>query len=151
MLVVGDGPHADALRAAAGRLGLADAARFVGPVPHDAASEYYNCADALLMPTLTVEGLPYVLLEAMACGTPVIASDSGGVAEVVRPGCTGVLVPPGDVAALAAQAGALLREPDLRARLAAAALRAVRADFSLEAMIRAAAQVMESAATPTGR
>jgi glycosyltransferase involved in cell wall biosynthesis len=151
LLVVGDGPHADALRAAARRLELADAARFIGPVPHDATAEYYNCADALLMPTLTVEGLPFVLLEAMACGTPVIASDSGGVTELVRPGCTGLLVPPGDAAALAREAAALLRAPDFRARIAAAALRAVRSGFSLEAMIHAATQVMESVATPTGR
>lgn len=71
------------------------------------------------------DGLPNVLLEAMACGAPVVASTAGGIAEVVDDGHTGALVPPGDIAALAAAIGGLLDDPEQRALIGGRASRRV--------------------------
>jgi glycosyltransferase involved in cell wall biosynthesis len=98
----------------------------------DAHNFIAHC-DALLMPSLH-EGLPYTLLEAMALGTPVIASRVGGLAETIQDGATGLLVPPGSATGLAEAIGKLIADPALRARLGDAARRLQRASYSLEAM-----------------
>jgi glycosyltransferase involved in cell wall biosynthesis len=85
------------------------------------------------MPSLH-EGLPYTLLEAMALGTPVIASRVGGLAETLQDGATGLLIEPGDTLALADAIRKLIADPSLRARLGDAAQRLQRANYSLEAM-----------------
>jgi glycosyltransferase involved in cell wall biosynthesis len=85
------------------------------------------------MPSLH-EVLPYTLLEAMAFGTPVIASHVGGLAEVIQNQVTGLLVAPGDAAVLAGAIRRLIDEPSLRARLGEQAQRLQRAKYSLEAM-----------------
>jgi glycosyltransferase involved in cell wall biosynthesis len=78
------------------------------------------------------EGLPLVLLEAMARGKPVVATAVGGTPELVVDGETGLLVPPGDVGALAAALGTLLRDPVRASRLGAAGRRRVLQNFSAE-------------------
>jgi glycosyltransferase involved in cell wall biosynthesis len=78
------------------------------------------------------DGIPNVLLEAMAMGLPVVASDAGAIAELIKDGETGVLVPAGDSAALADAITALARDPERRAALAAAGQRRVRAGFDAE-------------------
>ena len=95
--VVGDGPAADAVTAAA----RADHLVAVGRVTADGAKREMSAATALLVPSLWFEGFPLVVLEAFAVGTPVIASRIGSLAEIVEDGVTGVLTPPGDAAALA--------------------------------------------------
>jgi glycosyltransferase involved in cell wall biosynthesis len=147
MLLVGDGPYADCLRKAACRLGVADAVRFIGPVDHEITAEYYNSADAFLMPTLTIEAAPFVLMEAMACGTPVIASGIGGIGEVVQHTRSGILVPPGDVGCLAAELRGLLDDAVRRRALGEAGRRLVTARFSLDRMIRDTCAVFESVAS----
>jgi len=82
-LVVGEGPDLPALQAQATALGLSDAVRFVGVVPNQELSRWYSAADVLVLAS-SREGWPNVLLEAMACGTPVVASDVGGVREIVH-------------------------------------------------------------------
>ena len=78
-----------------------DAKRCVGARPHDEIPLWMNACDVLCLPSLN-EGLPNVLLEAMACGLPVVASRVGGAPEIVREGVNGLLTPAGDAAALAA-------------------------------------------------
>jgi glycosyltransferase involved in cell wall biosynthesis len=73
----------------------------VGRRPHDEIATWMNACDVLCLPSLS-EGLPNVVLEAMACGLPVVASRVGGVPEIVREGVNGLLVPPGDSRILAA-------------------------------------------------
>ncbi|MDQ2982467.1 MAG: glycosyltransferase family 4 protein [Actinomycetota bacterium] len=112
--IVGDGPERDALEATIARLGLEDRVELIG--------ERRDVAELLAESDLFVlssrsEGLPMSILEAMATGLPVIASDVGGVSEAVEDGVTGLLVPPSDPAALAAGLGALLADPAERRRL----------------------------------
>jgi glycosyltransferase involved in cell wall biosynthesis len=81
------------------------------------------------------EGMPNVILEAMACGKPAVTTNVGGCAELVVEGETGFLVPPGDEAALAERLLRLLRDPALRRRLGAAARERVQREFSIAAMV----------------
>jgi teichuronic acid biosynthesis glycosyltransferase TuaC len=105
LAIVGDGPERANLEQLATRLGIGDRVRFFGRVPHDALPEIYLAADALLLLS-TSEGLANVLLEAMACGTPVVATPVGGTPEVITSTAVGELVlerNPATVAALVAK------------------------------------------------
>jgi D-inositol-3-phosphate glycosyltransferase len=99
-------------------LGIGDLVTFLGRRAQESLPYYYAAADVVVMPSL-YESFGMVALEAMACGTPVVASDVGGLSFVVRDGETGFLVPERDSRALADCLGRLLREPELRARLGA--------------------------------
>ncbi|HZF66957.1 MAG TPA: glycosyltransferase family 4 protein [Gemmatirosa sp.] len=118
--MVSDGPMRVPLEAEVARLGLADRVRFEGHVARERIPEYLSRA-RLLMVSSRVEGLPLVITEAMACGTPVVGFRVGGVAEAVVDGETGLIVDPEDVEALAAAARRLLDDEPLRARFGAAA------------------------------
>lgn len=89
------------LKALVDRLGIAEAVVFVGSVGHDALPQYYTAADVCAIPSYD-EPFGLVAIEAMACGTPVVASAVGGLRFTVLPEETGLLVPPQDAAALAA-------------------------------------------------
>lgn len=91
LVVVGDGPERAELAARAQSLGLADAVRMVGAVPQAELPAWYSAADLLVLAS-SREGWPNVLLEAMACGTPVVASRVGGVAEVIASDAVGLAV-----------------------------------------------------------
>lgn len=91
----------------------------------------YAAADLVVVPS-AVENLPNTLLEANACGRPAIAFDAGGMADGLRHDETGLLVPPGDVAALAAAIRRLVEEPATRVRMGAAALDLARSEFAME-------------------
>ena len=82
LVVVGDGPERSRLERAAADPVLDDRMQVVGPVPNRDLPELYAAADCLVMPSYE-EGFPRVLLEAMACGTPVVTTDAGGSADVV--------------------------------------------------------------------
>ena len=82
LVIVGEGPDRPLLERRIGELGLADRVRLAGAMPHDRLQEYYAAADALVLAS-SREGWPNVLLEAMACGTPVVASNIWGNPEVV--------------------------------------------------------------------
>jgi D-inositol-3-phosphate glycosyltransferase len=122
LLVVGgdaDEPtngHETSLRRRIERLGLGDSVRFVGPQPQSVLPLYYAAADVTVLPSY-YESFGMVALEAMACGSPVIASRVGGLVTTVRDGVTGFLVPDGDVEALAERIATLVADPELRWRL----------------------------------
>lgn len=98
--VVGEGELREALLGQARELGIADRVRLLGGQPRERVAELMRAADLFVLPSLH-ENLPVVLIEAQATGLPAVASDVGGVAELVD-GEAGLLVPPGDPAALAA-------------------------------------------------
>jgi glycosyltransferase involved in cell wall biosynthesis len=129
--ILGVGPRRQELEALVGTRGIPDRVHLLG-FRRNVYDYIANC-DGLLMPSLH-EGLPYTLLEAMALGTPVIASRVGGLVEVVQDEVTGLLVTPGNAAALANAIQRLIVEPTLRARLGEAAQRLQRAKYSLEGM-----------------
>ncbi len=108
LAVLGDGPERERLAALAASLGLTARVRFLGHVGDARAA--YAAMEVFVLSSRT-EGLPNTLLEAMAMGRPVAASAVGGVPEVVRDGTDGILVPAGDVDALAAALRRLLTDP----------------------------------------
>ncbi len=135
-VIVGDGPRRAALEAQAASLGLADRVRFVGRVSDDELLAWYHACDAFVLPsTSRQEAFGMVQVEAMLCGKPVVSTAVGtGVAWVNQDGETGLVVPPGDHAALHAALARLLDAPDLRCRLGAQARARARARFTVERM-----------------
>ena len=114
--------HAEQLRARVGALGLGSRVRFLVAQPQERLRLFYAAAAATVMPSY-YESFGMVALEAMACGSPVVASRVGGLTTTVRDGVTGYLVPEGDPAALAGRLAALLRDPSRRERLGREATR----------------------------
>ena len=114
--------HAAHLRARVAALGLARRVRFLGAQPQRRLRLFYAAADATVMPSY-YESFGMVALEAMACGSPVVASRVGGLTTTIQDGVTGHLVPEGDPAALAARLNQLLSDGQERARLGHAAAR----------------------------
>jgi phosphatidylinositol alpha-mannosyltransferase len=117
-VVIGDGKD----RGMAQRLPAEARSRLlmVGTVPHDRLPTYHAGADVFIAPALGQESFGLVLVEAMAAGVPVVASDIAGYREVVRNGVNGLLVPPRDPAVLADAVGRILRDTELAKRLAEA-------------------------------
>ena len=131
LVVVGDGPDREPVERLAAELGVADRCRLLGFRPD--MRRLYPGFDALLLASAN-EGTPVVAIEALAAGLPVVATDVGGTASVVREGVSGFLAPAGDVAALAGRLAELARRPRLRARLGAAGAADMRARFATERM-----------------
>ena len=129
-MVAGDGEDREALQAEA-RASLGDRVRFLGWV-NDLPSLYAACDVVTL--TSKTEGTPVALIEAAAAGKPVVATDVGGVAEVVRDGLTGHTVPAGDDAAMAAAVLSLLRDPVRARAMGDAGATHVRVRFSRDRM-----------------
>jgi glycosyltransferase involved in cell wall biosynthesis len=112
LLIVGEGPERCALVHLAGRTGVAGRVRFLGQLPQDELPDIYSAADVLVLASAR-EGWANVLLEAMACGTPVVASNVWGTPEVVASRDAGLLVDERSGAAFAAAIGRLLaNRPD---------------------------------------
>lgn len=116
LVVVGQGPDRDWLARRALELGVADAVTLVGAVPNDQLARWYSAADVLVLAS-SREGWPNVLLESMACGTPVVATAVGGVPEIVQTSVAGRIVPERTAAALAGAVDALLRNRASRERV----------------------------------
>ena len=95
---------------------------------------YYAAFDALILPSAN-EGTPVSAIEALAGGRPVVATDVGGVPDVVRDGVDGFLVEPGDVDALADRLAELAADPELRRRMGEAGSASVRERYSVERLL----------------
>ncbi len=139
--IVGNGPEEANLRDQIERSGLRDRAVLDGPRPQGEVIACMRGAAMLAAPCVVGEdgnrdGLPTVLLEAMAVGTPCIATDVTGIPELVRHGETGVIVPEGDPDTLADGMARLLRDHDLRRRLSVAARARLERDFDIDVNTR---------------
>lgn len=140
-LAAGTGPEGDALHDRARRLGVAARVRWLGQVAD--VCPVLAAADVVVMPSLA-EGLGVAAMEAMAAGRPVVASAVGGLPELIADGEQGLLVPPGDAAALAEALARCLGDTGLRDRLGESGRRRAEA-FSTVAMARGTASVYERA------
>jgi glycosyltransferase involved in cell wall biosynthesis len=132
LLVAGGGPRTPAYQRAAAELGIGDRVWFLGAVGHTRLRAVYNAAALLALPSERQESFGMVLIEALACGIPVIASDLPGAREVVATTGGGVVVPPGDDAALATSLAALLRDGPRREALGNAGRRVVAERYTWE-------------------
>jgi glycosyltransferase involved in cell wall biosynthesis len=108
LLIIGNGPDRLFIANRIRQLGVNENVRLVRFVPDKLLPLYYNAADGFVIPSSSGEGLPLVLLEAMACGLPVIATTVGGTPEIIKDGVNGFLVPPRDQRALAQTISKLL-------------------------------------------
>lgn len=133
LVIAGDGPLLEAIRAQAVELGIAKHAHLLG-VRRDVPA-ILNAFDIFAMSSET-EGLPLVVLEAMASTLPVVSTSVGGIPNVVEEGRTGFLVPLGDEAALTARLAALVQDAALRREVGARARDVTLAKFSAERMQR---------------
>ena len=141
LVLAGDGPERARLQELARGLPV----RFLGPQPRETVFELLAAADAVLL-TSGWENFPHAVVEGLAAGTPVIATDVGGVREIVEDGVNGLLVPPGDAGALAAAIRRFLGDDTLRERMSAAAPGSV-AGFAPERIYeRLEALLLEAAA-----
>lgn len=137
LALAGDGTLADELRARAAQRGVLDRVRFLGNQTQDAVAAWLSAADAVCVPSVrddsgNVDGLPNVVLEALASGTPVVATPAGGIASVIEHGVTGFIVPERDPAALSRQLAWLAAEPEAGRRAGAAARRLMQERFGWE-------------------
>jgi len=139
LLIAGDGPERARLEAAAG-----DRVEFLGPLPRREALGLLRAADASIL-TSAWENFPHGVVESLAVGTPVIATRTGGVAEVVHDGENGLLVEPGDTGAFVAAVRRYLDDPDLRNRLRAAAAPSV-AEYGADAVYAKLEAILVAAA-----
>jgi glycosyltransferase involved in cell wall biosynthesis len=134
VVVAGDGDLRSGLQAEGARL-LGPRAHFLGRVADADLPGLYGAADVTVLPSTTRgEAFGMVLVESMACATPVVASDLPGVRSVVSHGEDGLLVPPGQTAALAEALAGLLDDPGLRRRMGARGRAKVQARYSWEAV-----------------
>ena len=144
LLIAGEGDRRRLLEAKTGELGLGSRVRFLGPVPRERIIELFRAADATLLSS-DWENFPHTVIESLAAGTPVLATATGGVAEVVRDGENGLLVPSGAPEALAGAIRRYFADGDLRERLRAAAASSV-ADYAPERVFARLEQALVAAA-----
>jgi glycosyltransferase involved in cell wall biosynthesis len=144
LLVAGDGSYLDEARRLVEAMKLQSHVIFAGHVPHERTTDYLNAADLYVLPTLRQEGLPFSLVEAMACQKPIIASRIGGIPSVVKHGINGLLVIPGDPDGLCQAIVRILADNEVAASLSQRARETVVAGCSLESMVQGTLKVFET-------
>ena len=148
VVVVGDGPQLEALQALAAKLGLAGRARFAGNKAD--VAPWMQAFDVFCLPSYANEGVPQALMQAMACGLPVVTTPVGSIEEIVSDAVTGVLVPPEDAARLQSALERLLGDPSERNALGQRAAAAARERFGEERMVERMVAVFRAAAATRG-
>ena len=130
LVVVGDGPARADFEQAAQTLGLEDAVDFVGAVGQDEIRSYYSAVDIFCLPSFA-EGIPVVLMEAMAMEVPVVSTAIMGIPELITSGVNGLLVAPGRSDLLADAIESLIRSPQMRRRMGQAGRQKVVQEFDV--------------------
>ncbi|MCX5699839.1 MAG: glycosyltransferase family 4 protein [Candidatus Omnitrophica bacterium] len=144
IMLVGSGPFQNQLKSLAGDLNITEKVIFCGFVEYEKLPAYYNCADLFLMPTLVIETNSMCILEAMACGKPVIASAIGGNISQIRNLHNGILVRPGDVSELTKNIIQVLNDTNLKERLASYARETTVNKYDSEKMINSTLKLFEN-------
>ncbi len=132
LILAGNGPVEGLLKAQVSRLGLEARVRFLGH--REDVEDILAACDVVVLPSVRDEGVPQAILQALALGRPVVASDVGGIRQIVYHGVTGLLVPAEDCTALAAAIARLLDDGALAASLGEAGRRMVRATYGIDPM-----------------
>jgi glycosyltransferase involved in cell wall biosynthesis len=145
------GAHEAAVRARIADLGLSDRVRLAGPMDQAGLHREYRRASVFCLPCRVLDdgdrdGIPNVLVEAMACGVPVVTTGISGIPELVRDGENGLLVPPDDAAALAASVERVARDAALADRLGRRARETALGSFGGEPLARRMASLLGAAA-----
>ena len=133
LLFVGDGPRRHHLEARIAALGLGGEIRLVGN--QDDVPAWFACAELAVLPSFGDEGVPQSLMQAAACGLAAVSTPIGAIAEAVRDGETGLLVPPRQPARLADALARLMTDADLRRRMGRAARAYAQANFGIDRML----------------
>ena len=141
LAVVGDGPDRALLQAAVAEQGLAGRVRFTGPLNQAEVRSELAVADAFVLPSLA-EGIPVVLMEAMASGVPCISTPVNGIPELICHGHSGLLATPGDAASLTTQLRRMITDGALRQRLSLAARAQVDTSFQLARNVQRLADIL---------
>ncbi|MFN0090304.1 MAG: glycosyltransferase [Acidimicrobiales bacterium] len=153
LTIVGDGPEGESLHAHIEHLGIAHRVRLLGRTTHDELPGIFRNADVVVAPSVVDhngdrDGLPNVVLEAMACGRPLVASDVAAIASAITSDHNGMLVPPADPDALARVIRSLATDPARRTRLASAARRTAEQHFELGHCTTQFCELLTGAFTP---
>jgi glycosyltransferase involved in cell wall biosynthesis len=148
--IVGEGPERDRLGMQAHALGVAQRVLFEGALTHETLPRVYAGADVIVVPSIVDssgdrDGLPNVVLEAMASGRAIVGSETGAIASAIRDGESGLLVPAGDCRALAKAMLRLGSRPSLRAALGGAARRRAELDFDIHRCANRFVDVLQEA------
>jgi glycosyltransferase involved in cell wall biosynthesis len=148
--IYGDGPLRPSLTQLRDSLGLGDDIRFRGERDREGIVDALRAADVfVLTPVVTPDGdrdgIPNVLVEAMACGLPVVATAAGGVGELVVDAVNGYLNEPGDVAGVSKGLSTLLGNPELRSQMGRAARRTVECEYDVDTAARHLEKIFDSA------
>jgi glycosyltransferase involved in cell wall biosynthesis len=154
--IIGDGPDRAALATRIEEAGLHDRVVLTGRMTSDAVARELADADALVAPSVPTsggkrEGIPVVLMEAMAAGLPVVASRLSGIPELVTDGTDGLLVPPGDVGAIADALERLAGDPALRRRLGTAGRATIDRAFDVDRNAADLVRLIETSLAASGR
>jgi glycosyltransferase involved in cell wall biosynthesis len=142
LTLVGAGPDRERIIDAIRRFGLGDRVTLTGALNQNEVRKQFGNADIFVLPSLA-EGIPVVLMEAMACGVPCVTTPVNGIPELVAHGRTGLLARPGDVDSLVEQLQRLIDEPELRWALALKARDKILADFDIDRNVAALGRIFE--------
>ncbi len=143
-ILIGDGAKRDALAHIAARVGVADRVDLLGSVGQDTIRAHYLDADIFCLPSFA-EGVPVVLMEAMALERPVVTTRIMGIPELVEDGVSGLLVAPGSLAELVEALATLAGDPQRRAAMGRAGRRRVLAEFDVDRSAPRLAQLFATA------
>jgi glycosyltransferase involved in cell wall biosynthesis len=135
LIIAGDGEYLKEAKLLVKYYGIESRVIFAGFISNEDTPKYYNVSDIFIFPTLRLESHPIVLIEAMACMKPIIASNIGGIPDVIDDGINGILIPPGDFRELARQIDILLNDSSYSKTLASNARLKARDKFDVNRMI----------------
>ena len=146
LLLIGDGPERVRLEASVDALDLRSSVRLIGN--QENVPEWLSALDLFTLPSYGSEGVPQGIMQAMACGLPVVATPVGAVGEAVRDGITGLMTEPRNPLALATTLASLMSDRALRERMGAAGLAYAQENFGIDIMLDRMLDVFNHVANP---